>query len=151
MSDHSANPSNASPSEVLPPLPIPVRNEGINIYPLGIGSDWDEDLLDNIGRRSGGHEAEFIRQPGDALHIFQQQFQSAAAVAVRNAQLLLHLSAGITPKKAVKVLPQIADLGQSVLSDRQVVVSLGDLEKDTPQAVLFELMIEPKPSSRICG
>ncbi|HEU5370382.1 MAG TPA: VWA domain-containing protein [Ktedonobacterales bacterium] len=120
--------------------------QGINIYPLGIGSDWDEDLLDNIGRRSGGLEAEFIRQPGDALHIFQQQFQSAAAVAVRNAQLLLHLSAGITPKKAVKVLPQISDLGQSVLSDRQVVVPLGDLEKDTSQAVLFELMIEPKPA-----
>ena len=52
--------------------------QGINIYPLGIGSDWDEDLLDNIGRRSGGLEAEFIRQPGDALHIFQQQFQSWA-------------------------------------------------------------------------
>ncbi len=120
--------------------------QGINVYPLGIGSDWDEDLLDNIGRRSGGLEAEFIRQPGDALHIFQQQFQSAAAVAVRNAQLLLHLSAGITPKKAVKVLPQITDLGPSVLSDRQVVVSLGDLEKDTPQAVLIELMIEPKPA-----
>ncbi|HLW00807.1 MAG TPA: VWA domain-containing protein [Ktedonobacterales bacterium] len=120
--------------------------QGINIYPLGIGSDWDEDLLDNIGRRSGGLEAEFIRQPGDALHIFQQQFQSAAAVAVTNAQLLLHLSAGITPKKAVKVLPQITDLGPSVLSDRQVVVALGDLEKDTPQSVLFELMIEPKPA-----
>ncbi len=120
--------------------------QGVNIYPLGIGADWDEDLLDNIGRRSGGLEAEFIRQPDDALHIFQQQFQSAAAVAVRNAQLLLHLSQGITPKKAVKVLPQISDLGQDVLSDRQVVISLGDLEKDTPQAVLFELMIEPKPA-----
>jgi Ca-activated chloride channel family protein len=120
--------------------------QGITIKTLGIGADWDEDLLDNIGRRSGGTESEFIRQPGDALHMFQQQFQSAAAVAVRNAQMVLHLSAGITPKKAVKVLPQISDLGPSVLSDRQVVIPLGDLEKDNSQAVLYELMIEPKPA-----
>lgn len=120
--------------------------QGITIKTLGIGADWDEDLLDNIGRRSGGQESEFIRQPGDALHMFQQQFQSAAAVAVRNAQMILHLSAGITPKKAVKVLPQISDLGPSVLSDRQVVIPLGDLEKDNSQAVLYELMIEPKPA-----
>ena len=120
--------------------------QGITVKTLGIGADWDEDLLDNIGRRSGGTESEFIRQPGDALHMFQQQFQSAAAVAVRNAQMILHLSAGITPKKAVKVLPQISDLGPSVLSDRQVVIPLGDLEKDNSQAVLYELMIEPKPA-----
>jgi Ca-activated chloride channel family protein len=120
--------------------------QGIVVKTLGIGADWDEDLLDNIGRRSGGQESEFIRQPGDALRMFQQQFQSAAAVAVRNAQMVLHLSAGITPKKAVKVLPQISDLGPSVLSDRQVVIPLGDLEKDNSQAVLYELMIEPKPA-----
>ncbi|HKT38024.1 MAG TPA: VWA domain-containing protein, partial [Ktedonobacterales bacterium] len=120
--------------------------QGIVVKTLGIGADWDEDLLDNIGRRSGGQESEFIRQPGDALHMFQQQFQRAAAVAVRNAQMVLHLSAGITPKKAVKVLPQISDLGPSVLSDRQVVIPLGDLEKDNSQAVLYELMIEPKPA-----
>ena len=120
--------------------------QGITVKTLGIGADWDEDLLDNIGRRSGGQESEFIRQPGDALRMFQQQFQSATAVAVRNAQMILHLSAGITPKKAVKVLPQISDLGPSVLSDRQVVIPLGDLEKDNSQAVLYELMIEPKPA-----
>ena len=34
---------------------------GIAIYPLGIGSDWDEDLLDTVGQLSGGMPAEFIR------------------------------------------------------------------------------------------
>ncbi|HEV8193838.1 MAG TPA: VWA domain-containing protein, partial [Ktedonobacterales bacterium] len=46
---------------------------GIGIHPLGIGADWDEDLLDNIGQRSSGMPAEFIRRPEDALGIFQQQ------------------------------------------------------------------------------
>ncbi len=119
---------------------------GISIYPLGIGADWEEDLLDNIGQRSSGMPAEFIRTPADALGIFERQLQSAAAVAVRNLQMTLRLSAGVTPKKAVKVLPLISEQGQDVLSDRQVTVALGDLERDTPQAVLVELLVEPKPA-----
>ncbi|HLI89457.1 MAG TPA: VWA domain-containing protein [Ktedonobacteraceae bacterium] len=119
---------------------------GISIYPLGIGADWDENLLDDIGQLSGGMPAEFIRTPADAMSIFEQQVQSAVAVAVRNAVLTLRLPAGVSPRKAVKVLPIIRDIDQSALSDRQVVIPLGDLEKDTPQSVLVELMIDPRPA-----
>jgi len=119
---------------------------GIGIYPLGIGADWDEDLLDNIGQRSSGMPAEFIRRPDDALGIFARQVQSAAAVAVRNAQVTLRLPVGVSPKKAVKVLPLIAERPQDTLADRETVVTLGDLERDTPQAVLFELLVDPKPA-----
>ncbi len=122
------------------------RAAGIAIYPLGIGADWDENLLDDVGQISGGMPAEFIRNPADALTVFEQQLQSAVAVAVRNATLILRLPAGVSPKKAVKVLPIISDLGPSVLSDRQIVIPLGDLEKDSPQSVLVELMIDPRPA-----
>lgn len=119
---------------------------GIGIYPLGIGADWDEDLLDNIGQRSSGMPAEFIRRPEDALGLFQRQLQSAEAVSVRNAQLTLRLPAGVTPRKSVKVLPIISEQPQNTLSDRQVMVSFGDLERDAPQATLVELMVEAKPA-----
>jgi Ca-activated chloride channel homolog len=122
------------------------RAANISIYPLGIGADWDESLLDDVGELSGGMPAEFIRNPGDALTVFQQQLQSAVAVAVRNATLMLRLPAGVAPKKAVKVLPIISDLGQSVLQDRQILVPLGDLEKDSAQSVLVELIIDPRPA-----
>ncbi|GAC1356212.1 MAG: VWA domain-containing protein [Ktedonobacteraceae bacterium] len=118
----------------------------IAIYPLGIGSDWDESLLDDIGQLSGGTPAEFIRSPADAMTIFQQQLQSAVAVAVRNATLTLRLPAGVSPRKAVKVLPLIRDVDPSSLSDRQVIIPLGDLEKETAQSVLIELMIDPRPA-----
>jgi Ca-activated chloride channel family protein len=102
--------------------------------------------LDTIGEMSGGMPAEFIRNPSDAMTVFEQQFQSAVAVAIRNATLTLRLPAGVTPKKAVKVLPIISDFGPSVLSDRQVILQLGDLEKDSAQSVLVELMIDPRPA-----
>ncbi|GCE26791.1 VWA domain-containing protein [Dictyobacter alpinus] len=119
---------------------------GISIYPLGIGSDWDEGLLDDVGQLSGGVPAEFIRTPADAMALFEQQVQSAVAVAVRNATVTLRLPAGVTPRKAVKVLPLIREVEGSSLSDRQVVISLGDLEKETAQSVLVELMIDPRPA-----
>ena len=119
---------------------------GVGIHPLGIGADWDEDLLDNIGQRSSGMPAEFIRRPEDALGIFQQQLQSAAAVAVRNTQLTLRLASGVTPKRAIKVLPLISELGQEKLSDREALVQVGDIERTSPQGVLFELVIENRPA-----
>jgi Ca-activated chloride channel family protein len=119
---------------------------GISINALGIGSDWDESLLDDIGQLSGGMPAEFIKSPTDAMAIFEQQVQSAVAVAVRNAVVALRLPAGVTPRKAVKVLPIIQDINPSALSDRQVVIPLGDLERDNAQSVLVELMIDPRPA-----
>jgi len=118
---------------------------GVGIYPLGIGADWDEDLLDNIGQRSSGMPAEFIRRPDDALAIFEQQLANAAAVSVRNAQVTLRLSSGVSPKRAVKVLPLISELSQERLSDREAVIAVGDIERTAPQAVLFELLVENRP------
>ncbi len=113
----------------------------IPIHPMGVGSEWNEKLLDEVGSRSRGQPAEFIRAPADALAVFQQQFQSAAAVAVRNATLTLDLPMGVSPRRVMKTLPLISDLGQSGLSDRRVLVPLGDIERDIPQAVLVELMV----------
>jgi Ca-activated chloride channel family protein len=119
---------------------------GISIYPLGIGADWDESLLDDVGQLSGGTPAEFIRSPNDAMKLFEQQVQSAVSVAVRNATLTVRLPAGVSPRKAVRVLPIIRDIDPSALSDRQVTIPLGDLEKDTAQSVLLEFMLDPRPA-----
>lgn len=120
------------------------RELGVMIYPLGIGADWDEKLLDEIGLLSGGSEAEFVRQPDDATAIFQQQVQSAVDVVVRNALLTIQLPYGVSPRRAVKVLPTISDLGPTVLSDRRVVIPLGDLEKNNPPSILLELVVDPR-------
>jgi Ca-activated chloride channel family protein len=127
-------------------LALDAAASGVTIYTLGIGQDWDEGLLDDVGQTSGGQPAEFIRNPMDAMTVFERQVQSAVAVAVRNATLTLRLPAGVSPRKAVKVLPLIRDVDASALSDRQAVIPLGDLEKDNAQSVLIELMLDPRPA-----
>jgi Ca-activated chloride channel family protein len=120
------------------------REIGVVISPLGIGADWDEKLLDDIGVLSGGPEAEFVRYPNDAITLFREQVLSAVDVVVRNAVLTVHFPQGVSPRRAVKVLPALSDLGTSVLSDRHVVIPLGDLEKNHPPSVLLELVVEPR-------
>jgi Ca-activated chloride channel family protein len=120
------------------------RAWGVGIYPLGLGANWDEQLLDDLGARSGGMPAEFVQQPADMLRIFQQQAHQAAAVAVRNTKLLLRLPPGVAARRAVRMLPIVDDLGEDVVHSKKVEVSLGDLERGATQAVLFELLIEPR-------
>jgi Ca-activated chloride channel family protein len=120
------------------------RAWGVGIYPLGLGGNWDETLLDDLGQRSGGMPAEFVQQPADMLRIFQQQAYQAAAVAVRNTKLQLRLPPGVVARRVVRMLPIVDDLGEAVLGSMKAEISLGDLERSGTQAILFELLIEPR-------
>src|SRR5260370_340031 len=84
-------------------------------------------------------QCEYSRDRMGAWGTFEQHFQSGVDVAIRNSTLILRWTVGVPAKKAVKVLHIISDFGQSVLSDRQIVFPLGDLEKDRRQSVLVEL------------
>ena len=73
---------------------------------------------------------------------------SAQAAVVQNANLVLRLVQGVTPKNVWQVLPQISKLGHRALSDRDVQVFLGDLEKGQGRSVLVELMVPPRQTGR---
>src|SRR5579871_2519943 len=125
------------------------RAWGVGIYPLGLGANWDERLLDELGQRSGGMPAEFVQQPTDMLRIFQEQARSAAAVAVRNTSLTLRMPPGVAARRAVRMLPIVDDLSDGVLGSMKVEVALGDLPRDATQAVhrAANRLAPPLPSS----
>ena len=113
---------------------------GVPVIALGIGTDWKEKLLQDIAARSGG-QADYIAKPQEIGQFFQSTVQAMQAAVVQNAVLTLRLVAGVTPRKVWRVVPLIADLGYSPLSDRYITVPLGELEKDQGQALLVELML----------
>jgi len=112
----------------------------IPVIALGIGTDWNEKLLQDIGTRSGG-QADYIAKPQEIGQFFQSTVQAMQAAVVQNAVLTLRLVAGVTPRKVWRVVPIIADLGYSPISDRAITVPLGELEKGQGQALLVELML----------
>jgi len=116
--------------------------DNIPIIALGIGTDWNENLLLEIGSKSGG-QADYIAQAHEIGQYFQSAVQAMQAAVVQNAVLTLRLVAGINPRKVWRVVPLISDLGYGPISDRAITVPLGELEKDQGQALLVELMLPP--------
>ena len=118
---------------------------GIVVNALGLGDDWNEDLLDDIAEASGG-VADFIDSPDKIVAFFEQAVKSMQDTVVQNAQLVLRLASGVTPRQVWQVLPMISNLGYRPLSDRDVQVTLGELEKSQPRSLLVELLISPRPA-----
>ena len=118
---------------------------GIPITALGLGDDWDEQLLDEIANASGG-VSDFIDAPHKIQQHFQSTLQSMQATVVNNAQLILRLVKGATPRQVWRVIPLISQLSPTALSDRDVQVYMGDLEKEQGQSVLVELLLPPRPA-----
>lgn len=122
-------------------------DKGLQITALGLGDDWNEDLLDDIAEASRG-TSDFIDSPDQIMDFFQTTVQSMQATVVRNAQMLLRLVQGVQPRQIWQVVPIISNLGYQPLSDRDVQVSLGDLEEGQSYTMLVELLLPPRPEGR---
>ncbi|NWF80727.1 MAG: VWA domain-containing protein [Chloroflexi bacterium] len=117
---------------------------GVPITALGVGRDWNEDLLIEMANRSGG-TADYIARPDEITEYFRNTVQKAQSTAVHNATLNLRLVQGVTPRAVWQVIPLIDNLGYTPVSDRDVTVPLGELETGQGRTMLVELLVDPRP------
>jgi Ca-activated chloride channel family protein len=117
------------------------------IHALGLGEDWNEDLLDQVAEASGGG-ADYIETADELSDYFLAAVKQMHATVVKNAQLILRLTNGIVPRQVWRVVPIIENLGYQPLSDEDVQVDLGELDNDQGSALLVELLIAPRPEGR---
>lgn len=121
--------------------------QGIVINALGLGDDWNEDLLDDIAAAGGG-DSDFIDAPDKIVPLFGQTVQRTQSLVVHNAEMILRLVSGVVPRQVWQVTPMISNLGYQPLSERDVQVSLGEVEAVDGKSVLVELMVPPRPAGR---
>ncbi|MHC4592835.1 MAG: vWA domain-containing protein [Planctomycetota bacterium] len=122
-------------------------SKAIVIHALGLGEDWNEDLLDQVAEASGG-AADFIETADEISDFFQAAVKRMQATVVQNAQLILRLTNGVVPRQVWRVVPIIENLGYQPISDEDVQVQLGEVDKDQGSALLVELLIAPRPEGR---
>jgi Ca-activated chloride channel family protein len=120
---------------------------GVPITALGVGKDWNEDLLIDMANRSSG-TADYIDQPDKIVEYFQNTVQRAQATVIHNANLTLRLVQGLTPRAVWQVFPLISNLGYQPVSDRDVSVPLGELETGSGRTLLIELLVDPRPAGQ---
>ncbi|RRR75003.1 MAG: VWA domain-containing protein [Candidatus Viridilinea halotolerans] len=116
---------------------------GVPITALGVGKDWNEDLLIEMANRSGG-TADFISRPETIETFFQNTVQQAQNSAIHNAVLNLRLVHGVTPRAVWQVIPLINNLGYRPISERDVSVPLGEVETGPGRTVLIEFLVDPR-------
>ncbi len=117
---------------------------GVPITALGVGQDWNEDLLIEMANRSGG-TADYIARADEITEYFQNTVQRAQNSAIQNSVLNLRLVQGITPRAVWQVIPLINNLGYKPISDRDVSVPLGELETGQGRTLLVEFLVDPRP------
>lgn len=120
---------------------------GVPITALGVGKDWNEDLLIDVANRSGG-TADYIDKPDKIVEYFQNTVQRAQSTAIHNAALTLRLVQGVMPRAVWQVIPLISNLGYRPVSDRDVSVPLGELETGSGRTLLIELLVDPRPAGQ---
>jgi hypothetical protein len=116
------------------------KQKGIVVSTMGLGLDFNEELLISLADVSGGN-AYFIDEPRDIPDAFRQELSEIKSVTWRDLSLSLTLPADITLRRAHRVVPTLTAL--EAQHDR---IALGDLQANQPPSVLLELVVPPRPA-----
>jgi len=116
---------------------------GISISTMGLGAEFNEDLLISISDSSGGN-AYLIHSPDEITNIFEQELAGAQNVILRDLDLKMRLMQGVELRHAYRVKPTIADLGVLPVAERSIDLPLGELNRNGEIALLFELLVPPR-------
>lgn len=120
LSDGIANVGPDSPGE-LAELGTSLRREGISVTTIGLGTDYNEDLMARLAQASDGNHA-FVQEPRDLVRIFDAEFKDALSVVARDVKVTVTCAPGIRP---VRILNREGEIrGQTVTFDLNQVYSL---------------------------
>ncbi len=65
------------------------REQGVHVSSIGLGRDYDEDLMQAIAE-SGGGKYYYIESPMQLSRIFEEELKTAFAASARNVRLAFH-------------------------------------------------------------
>jgi Ca-activated chloride channel homolog len=111
--------------------------EGIVIQAMGIGNEWNDRFLDRLTSISGGC-AQYINTPEDLQQILDRQLNALESVYAQQLKFSFTKPEEITIGTVFRLSPDSAPM--SIESP----VSLGNLEYDQEQVLLFEFLVPPQ-------
>ncbi|MBU0550713.1 VWA domain-containing protein [Myxococcota bacterium] len=134
LSDGLANVGPSSPSE-LATLGMSLAREGIAITTLGLGLDYNEDIMSSLARVSDGNHV-FVEQASDLTRFFDLEFGEVLSVVAQDVSVEIHCAPGVRP---IRVLGREADIvGQDVTA------KLNQLYSGNEKFVMLEVEITPE-------
>jgi hypothetical protein len=117
--------------------------EGIAISTIGLGGEFQEDVLTGLADRSAGR-AVFLRKPDDIPRAVAAELSTARAVALRAAALRAAPADGVSLRRVTRIRPALTPLTPIDSAGGAIEFRLGDLEASAPVTLLLELLAPPR-------
>jgi Ca-activated chloride channel family protein len=99
LSDGQANVGPRRPDEFAE-LGRALLGQGISVSTIGLGLDYNEDLMLQLALASDGNHA-FARNPSDLIHIFDREFNDVLASCAQTVSIDIELKPGVRAVKAL--------------------------------------------------
>ncbi|MDY7077900.1 MAG: VWA domain-containing protein [Chloroflexota bacterium] len=115
----------------------------IGITAMGIGEDWNDELLDEIATQSGGVSA-YIASPGQVRTLLQQRVRGLGAVFARGLVLELRCADGVRVESMFRTSPYMERFTLTDGADGGT-IDLGSLQADVPLTTVAEMSVSQKP------
>lgn len=112
-----------------------LKARGVTVTALGFGTEYNEELMAGIARRSGGNYY-YIARPEEIPAVFQREIETILGVTARNPRLTFHLPRGCTVRQVYGSPPSFGK--------RSAEISLSDLERGATVTKLWEMDWEPR-------
>ncbi len=110
------------------------KTRGISITALGFGTEYNEELMAGIARRSGGNYY-YIAQPSLIPEVFRRELETLMTITAKNIRVRLRLPRGVQCR-------YVYGVPNPRLAQRTVEFTLADIERGATVANLSELEID---------
>lgn len=120
------------------------QSRGIGITALGIGNEWNEDLLETIAARENSR-TQYITSAQEITSVFADELKRMHSVFAQSVSLQADVRPGGMLRSLDRVRPFIATIPVSEEQDLRWSGSLGDWPGSDVQAFMVELVVPPLP------
>lgn len=138
LSDGLANIGPSAPSE-LGSLGASLKKENISVTAMGLGLDYNEDLMVNLASNSGGNHV-FIEDATQIAGFFQKEFNTVLSVVAQEVAITIDVAKGVRP---VRVFGN-----QAEINGQKVVATLTQLYSRQEKFLVLEVDVPASPEGK---
>jgi secreted protein with Ig-like and vWFA domain len=124
--------------------------EGVAISTIGLGGEFQEEVLTALADRSGGR-ALFLHAPDDIPRTVAAELAAARAAAVRAVALRVAPAAGAALRRVTRIRPDLATLYEGAGGESPPDLPLGDIAGGAQITLLLELLAPPDTPGAATG
>lgn len=125
-----------------------MREAGITITAIGIGTDYNEFLLQKIAESGGGLWHHIDEAGGGLPQIFQEQAAQMAGTVVAHPELTVSIMPGAELADAYSVRPVLNRLPRPKFDGTAYTVPLRDLIVGEEQTLVFRMGVPARPAGK---